>query len=269
MASMGPAAVPELIRALQDSDSKVRVAAAEALGKIGPPAAASVPTLIELLDDEDSWLRAAETLGQIGREARAAVPKLLAKLEGMQPLSGSHDYLAVIQALGGIGPEARPAVPAILRASNFEDACMAAVVSLARIDPANASVVPRLRDLIARMGRIPNLGFSLTPPGCGFFGQLVEVIWELGPRAEELAPDLERLVTAPLLDRRVRCYAAFALARFASSRPTAVGYLKREAASDYLMLCASYVPARSPYSVPELDFASALLQRINDAATDQ
>jgi HEAT repeat protein len=64
LSSLGPrsaaAAVPELIQALaveQSSDARVRRAAADVLGKIGPPAAAAIPALRQLLGDDDAEVR--------------------------------------------------------------------------------------------------------------------------------------------------------------------------------------------------------------------
>ena len=52
LARIGPEAVPPLIKALKDPKLKVRYRVAEALGKIGPPARAAVPTLIAALKEE-------------------------------------------------------------------------------------------------------------------------------------------------------------------------------------------------------------------------
>jgi HEAT repeats len=48
-----------LIHALDDEDPLVREIAAEALGQIGPPAAAAVPSLTGALEEKGAWLRPA------------------------------------------------------------------------------------------------------------------------------------------------------------------------------------------------------------------
>ena len=67
-------AVPDLVQALQDEDTRVPRVAAEALGEIGSEDA--VPTLIQVLQDENVGVRrrVARALGRIGTpEALKAV----------------------------------------------------------------------------------------------------------------------------------------------------------------------------------------------------
>jgi len=45
--------VPVLIQALQDDHERVRRVADEALAKIGPEAKEAVPSLVQLLEDDD------------------------------------------------------------------------------------------------------------------------------------------------------------------------------------------------------------------------
>src|SRR4029453_12614042 len=65
---------PVLVKALKDSNPKVRNAAAQTLEKI--QAADAVPDLIELLDDPDRdvQIRAAYALGGMGKAASSAEP---------------------------------------------------------------------------------------------------------------------------------------------------------------------------------------------------
>src|SRR5205823_8358158 len=67
--------VSDLVTLLKDEEAPVREHAAEALGDIGPEAAASVPDLVKVLEDHDFKVRrdAARSLGQIGPAARAAL----------------------------------------------------------------------------------------------------------------------------------------------------------------------------------------------------
>ena len=73
LAALGPSAVPALIRALRDSDLRVRCVAAWALGELGDRRA--VEPLIAALKDEWEVVRriAAEVLGKLG-DARAVEP---------------------------------------------------------------------------------------------------------------------------------------------------------------------------------------------------
>lgn len=73
------AAFPELIARLRDSDENVRIAAADAIAKVGPKAAAAVPALIELgrANEHPHVLRSVSAaLGAIGPAAADAVPVL-------------------------------------------------------------------------------------------------------------------------------------------------------------------------------------------------
>ena len=70
LGKLGPQAkdaVSELIAALKNSESRVRMAAAHALWKIGPEAEAAVPALVEAMKDKDNevYLIAVAALGGI------------------------------------------------------------------------------------------------------------------------------------------------------------------------------------------------------------
>ena len=67
--------IDTLIASISDSREPVRARIVEALGKIGPDAAAAVPALINALRDKDVSVckKALEALGRIGPDAAAAV----------------------------------------------------------------------------------------------------------------------------------------------------------------------------------------------------
>jgi HEAT repeat protein len=250
IAALGRAAVPELILRLQERDRSVRSVAAEALGKIGPGASAAVPYLIQLLDDANLGEAAVTALGEIGPAARAAVPKLIEMLVALQtPPKASDDdldgqvadtyhrsghdarvYTPILRALVGIGVDARDAAPAVLRLANSDDTEVRhlAILTLARIDPDHRSLMRHMRRWLGEWERRPstdNVSFTLDyDPSPKEFA---DAVWELGPRAESLTPDLNRIMlTAPLVHVQVRCYAAFAVARFPSHRQVAEDYLQ-------------------------------------------
>ncbi|NET43386.1 HEAT repeat domain-containing protein [Okeania sp. SIO2B3] len=101
------AAVPGLVKLLEDSDSNVRMRAADALGKIGSETA--IPELIKLLEDSDYSVRhsAAEALGKIGSET--AIPELIKLLEN----SDSGVRHSAAEALGEINSET--AIPELIK----------------------------------------------------------------------------------------------------------------------------------------------------------
>lgn len=91
------AAVPELIKALNDTDSWVRTWAANSLGYIGDPTA--IPKLIEQLTDQDLYVRSSSirSLGKIGE--KSVVPVLLERLDDRE----KDIRKAGIYALGELG----------------------------------------------------------------------------------------------------------------------------------------------------------------------
>lgn len=116
LGEIGPAAAAAvLIEALlHDTNFFVRQSAAHVLGKIGPAAAAAVPALIEALHDDDRNVRrpAADVLGKIGPAAAAAVPVLIETLRD----DDRNVRRKAAHALGKIDPAAAAADPALIEA---------------------------------------------------------------------------------------------------------------------------------------------------------
>jgi HEAT repeat protein len=104
----GSAAVPELRKALKDTNDQVRIAAATALGRIGPEAKASIPSLIEALDDKHRYVRAeaAKALSRMGDAADAAVRPLFQVMVD-EDIGVRHN---AAEALARIGPVAFPSL---------------------------------------------------------------------------------------------------------------------------------------------------------------
>ena len=100
----------ELIESTKDANPEVREEAANALNEMGPAAKAAVPALIRLLDDKAKGVRqdAALAFGAIGPDAKASVPALIKLLDDKE----NGVRLNAAQALGAIGPAAkRPCRP--------------------------------------------------------------------------------------------------------------------------------------------------------------
>jgi len=110
LGKIGPAAIPALTELLTDKDEGVRMVAATLMGKIGPDAMKAVPALTQLLKDNNKWVQmnAALALGEIGHEAKTAIPALMELLQEKNETVRQ----AATWALRKIGPEAKPAVPA-------------------------------------------------------------------------------------------------------------------------------------------------------------
>jgi HEAT repeat protein len=109
LAKLGPgaaAAEPDLIRALRDTVNGTYWEAGTALGRIGRK---SVPDLTRALQDRDTLVRgaAAHGLGEAGPDAAPAVPALLQMLRQGRP----NEQQTAAQSLGKIGT---PAVAALI-----------------------------------------------------------------------------------------------------------------------------------------------------------
>ena len=106
-------------------------AAAVLLGELGPTARASIPALEQRLEAKNQWIRlaAAQALWRIGGDSKKALPVLIAILDSeVSPTQsqwpspgGSANYglIRTIEAIEEMGPAAREAVPALKRVRTF------------------------------------------------------------------------------------------------------------------------------------------------------
>ncbi len=242
LASFGPRIVGVLEKALRDEKAERREAAAEVLGRIGPPARAAVPSLVAALKDKSSAvaLTAAMALAQIDATRAAAAVPLLAD---------SLDVPGAAVALANIGPDARAAVPALIAAlkprkdaANQEALRASARVALARIGmPAVPALIEALKD--KREGVAPLAGEALgwlLPPSKEAVPALRETLkndrahaavyahalGQLGSLARPAVPNLTDLLTDPA----VRSEAVVALVSIdADQAPKVVPLLIKDA----------------------------------------
>lgn len=109
----------DLRRQLQSPATEEQIQAVQAIGELGPLAAALVPDLIPLLDHAPLVVRheAVLALGEIGSAAEEAVPALVRLLQGDSVIL-KHSAL---QTLRQIGPAAKSAWPQIERFLASED----------------------------------------------------------------------------------------------------------------------------------------------------
>ena len=119
LSAVGRAAVPHMVELLGENDWWLRAAAADVLGDLGTIASDTVPHLTRALDDEAEWVRrnAVEALGNIGPDAVEAVPALSHRLQ--DPESWIRHNAAL--SLAKIGPAAAEAVPALRKNIDDED----------------------------------------------------------------------------------------------------------------------------------------------------
>ncbi len=141
IAEIGPGAadlVPDLVGLLDETHFR-RYSAARALGEIGPAAEEAVPALVAYLEDRDMTFRAevAKTLWQINRHPRA-IPTLIDVLQHDE----SPDYVA--EFLGRIGPQAAAAVPTLVERLEDERGINTAVAEALWKIAKHPAVIPAL-----------------------------------------------------------------------------------------------------------------------------
>ena len=214
LSRIGGLAVPALIDVLNGPNWDMRVCAADALSKIGPPAVAAVPSLIRAIEHPDPQhdaetlrLYAVRALGRIGPEAKAAVPTLNRVLEknncndfdvvlalneiGVPPVRTLVDAVLrdgdpyVADQLAWLGPKAREAAPALRialkdRRPQFR---FSAAKALAFIDPSVADAMPVLIEALKYLKDM-EIEVSSVP----------RALAHLGPTAKAALPTLVGLV---------------------------------------------------------------------------
>jgi HEAT repeat protein len=216
LAAVGPAAVPELIRALTqpepafrlevvkvlgviqaprtdvvhaldralaDADRSIRMQAAVLLCQFGHPSAEALGELREALNQPDLRARAIAFLGDVGPQASEAVPALAALLE--DPRVSVRDDIW-IPAVGKMGPGAHRVVPLLVDKLREADHPLypvhaAAVKALGQIGP---RAVPALIAALER--RHPHVRAGAA-----------EALGQIGPEARRAIPALvDRLADA-------------------------------------------------------------------------
>jgi HEAT repeat protein len=194
--------IPELISRLTHAHHSVRIAAAEALGRIGPDAVEAIPYLLRaaVVDDADVQEAMMKALVQIdpawckNSESEKAIPGLVEALEGER----SSDTVAASRLLTQIGP---PAIPELIAALADEEHAIRQVWvarTLERIGTQAASAVPALAK-------------ALKSEQSHVREAVAEALCAFGPAAEPAVPAL----VFSLADWHpgVRCTAARCLAR--------------------------------------------------------
>jgi len=141
---IGGDAVPALVKALESGDQQTQRAAVQALGQIGPDAAAAVPTLLKMLtapDRSGSRQMVQFALQRIGPAVAPELAKLLIAEE-------TAVRRAAAEALQRFGGDARSALPALEKAAADEDLIVRRVAALTafRAGSRSESVVRVLAD---------------------------------------------------------------------------------------------------------------------------
>lgn len=225
LGAIGSDAVPTLVTLLRGTDSELSRLAIQALGTMGPPAKASVPALIELLEDKVLGHSAAWALGKIGPSAEASVPALIGLLQ-KGPASSQ-----IIYALAWIGPAAAPATPALVQSLQEGDHLLrlSSARALGEIGPGAKASIPALVHALddeedsvrvnaayalVKMGEsnkgIPLLIRTLTSARGSILESASKLLAKTGPLGGPALPQLTDLLARSQGMRRIRV--AYALA---------------------------------------------------------
>jgi protein involved in polysaccharide export with SLBB domain len=144
MRQIGPAAVPELRKAMKGENRNGRRFAIVALGHLGPDAKAAVPDLVEAIKDKDAVARGAAltAVAMIDPKTKEVVPVLLS-IGALNDPRLQYDAIRILTALG---PEAKAAAPALAQLiENMSPGSRpAAVEALIEIRPDPKIAVPAL-----------------------------------------------------------------------------------------------------------------------------
>ena len=198
LAGVGEKAVPRLIEALKVEE--VRPHAAAIIARIGPPAKAAVPGLIEALGDENPVARSEVlyAIAAIGPDAAEAVPVVIEVLDDPE----LEVRYAACYALAQIGEAAEPAKAKLVEHLYHADRFLSlnCALTLARIAPTCAATAPK---------SVPILVRGLQSDEAAKRYHSAEALKQLGPLAKGAAAALKKATTDS--DEGVRKAAAEAL----------------------------------------------------------
>ena len=168
--STGARAVPTLIEMLQDDDPSTRIVAAEQLGQVGPAAQAAIPRLLAQATadgNQHANTTAAAALKSIDlTAARQVMTHFMPRLQGQD----AQQRRTACAVLGSLGPVAKPAVPALLAAGHDPDELVRrnALMALASIGipspPIVAALLEGLRDSSSLVRQTAVTQFAFTVP---------------------------------------------------------------------------------------------------------
>jgi HEAT repeat protein len=184
LSSIGEAAVPKLIKALQNDD--LQSLAVAVIQRLGPKAKDAVPALIdELKDPSPEYRHEVEfALGAIGPDAKAAVPALIKEMQDEDP----RVRRTACYALGKIGPAASEAIPTLQKNLTSDDKLLklASIWALLRIEvgdqPIQKMAIEPLTKALEESDR------DLVKI------EAARALGDIGPMAKEAVPALEKQV---------------------------------------------------------------------------
>jgi len=142
--------VEDLISELGSGDKVKRREAARSLALLGTDAKAAIPALVKGLDDDEEqvFFWSATALANIGPAAYEATPELIKRLERSRRRYKDQVHVRIVHALTQIGPQA---VPQLTEALGSEDNSvrLGAARVLGNLGSASHEAAPRLLGLLA------------------------------------------------------------------------------------------------------------------------
>jgi HEAT repeat protein len=141
-------------RDLESADAKIRREAAYQLSRPGVASKAAIPQLIKALEDDQQqvWFGAITALSNLKGDAEAALPALMKELEAWQPFrkdrQGTQALYRTALALGSIGAPAVPALSNALTSGQWHVRAGAAR-ALSFAGGTASTVAPRLASALA------------------------------------------------------------------------------------------------------------------------
>jgi HEAT repeat protein len=185
------ASLPALSEAAADADLRVRRAALDVLGILGPAAAPAMPALTRALHDPDRFVRwsAIRTIGAVGAvAARPAMPALTMLLED----DDLDVRKAAAETIKHLNPATSTGTAAAPRSAAARTAVPALIRSIRAADPEmRMAAIQTLRGMGAEMkAAMPALREALADSDAHVRQASAEALGALGPSAADAAEDL-------------------------------------------------------------------------------
>lgn len=168
--STGARAVPTLIEMLQDDDPSTRIVAAEQLGQIGPAAQAAVPSLLAQAMRDGSQHANTTAAGALKSIELSAARQVMTHFIARLHNPDAQQRRTACAVLGSLGPIAKPAVPALLTMAQDADELVRrnALMALASIGipsaPITAALLDGLHDSSSLVRQSAVTQFAFTVP---------------------------------------------------------------------------------------------------------
>jgi HEAT repeat protein len=195
LASIGPAALPDLLRSSEGDDLLPTSGAIRAIGEMGPGAKSAVPSLVKALSNRDRRIRVAAVSALGGVRDPATVPLLTRILKNDKDLKVR---IFAADALAQFGPAAAEAVPTLIGA--FKEA-------LALDDDTGALTRSELIfNLVIHTRGLTTTSYgalvAVGPPAVPAVQELIasgskeqrdvalQILGDMGPRARDAVPNL-------------------------------------------------------------------------------